>query len=161
ALAIEDGLAADFPGQPSYRAESGWTCRKLASLLAAFPNRLPDARQIHARDLSAFETLAREYSDNPEWPEQLAHGHRQWGFDLEGIRQPDEAEKSFCEAIKVLETSSTKFGKAATNHIALLGDTYGALARLLDGKGRQPDAVDAYRRSVEVFEGITLEKTNQ
>jgi tetratricopeptide (TPR) repeat protein/serine/threonine protein kinase len=161
ALAIEDGLAADFPGQPSYRAESGWTCRKLASLLVWLPNRFQGAEKIHARDVSAFEKLAAAFPDNPSWPEQLAHGHRQWGFELWATNRLQEAEKSLREAIKVLETSSVKFGKAAVNHSALLADTYGTLARLLEGKGRRLDALDATRRLVDILEGITPERNSQ
>jgi serine/threonine protein kinase/tetratricopeptide (TPR) repeat protein len=157
AIALSEKLPVEFPMQPSYRAETGWTCRKLASLLVKLPNRFKDAEETHAKDVSTFGKLAAEFSDNPSWPEQLAHGHRQWAFDLRGMNRPQEAEKSFRKAIKVLESSSTKFPNAVPSHSALLADTAGVLARML---GRWEEAEQAYSKLLELAPQSAVARNN-
>jgi serine/threonine protein kinase/tetratricopeptide (TPR) repeat protein len=147
ALAVQEKLVAEEPNNPSRRAEIGWKCRHLASLLVRQPNRFHKALEIHGKDISLFEKLAADLPNNPSWPEQLAHGHRQWAFDLRGMNRPQEAEKSFRKAIKVLESSSTKFPNAVPSHSALLADTAGVLARML---GRWEEAEQAYSKLLEL-----------
>jgi len=154
ALATFEKLGADLPDQPSSRAESGWACRNLARLLVRLPDRSHDALEMHTRDVSTFEKLAADFPDNPSWPEHVAHGHRERGFDLWDIKQPQEAEMSFREAIKVLETSSAKFPNAVPSYSALLADTYAVLARWLAAGGRQDEAERVLRQSLDILEKV-------
>jgi tetratricopeptide (TPR) repeat protein len=149
-IGVFEKLVAEHPGQPSYRAELAWRYRTLARHLVKLPDRSREALEMRVRDVSIFKKLAAEFPDNPAWPEQLAHGQRERGFDLRGMKQPQEAEDSFREAIKVLERSAAQFPKAVPSHKDLLADTYGVLALLLSANGRPEETEALYRKCLEL-----------
>ena len=66
------------------------------------------------------------------------------------VSRPQEAERSFREAIKILEWSSKKFPNTLPSHSALLADTHGVLAMLLVANGRPAEAEKAYQRLLEL-----------
>ncbi len=147
-LILFEKLVAERSNLPTYRAQVGWLFRKTVSG--------SQAEEMHRRDIGAFASLTEDFPDNPSWPEQLAHGHREWAYYMQSQRRPQESEQAFLAAIKVLEKSTAKF-PGAPYHRDLLGDTHHVLADLLAANGRSDDAEKYYRLAVDAYEKLVAE----
>lgn len=147
ALARLHKLNTHLQNAPQYQELLARTCLSL-SLLLGSTNRPQESQTAHDRGITLLEALAAQFPANPQYQEQLSHGHRWWAALLIQRGQSREAEKALREAAKVWEKSAP----ANPNQHAFLSDTYRWLVSLLVTTEDSRESENAILEIVKVLE---------
>src|SRR5579862_6581889 len=81
AIAIQEKMAAAFPGVPDYRHVLATSHYNIANLLAGM-KRNAEAADEYCKGQEVLEKLIAEYPDAPEYRHQLAMNHSNFGVLL-------------------------------------------------------------------------------
>ena len=112
ALRILKQLAADFRSRPDFRLDLSRSHNNRGGLLHA-RSRLKEAEKDYDQALRILKQLAADYSSDfasrPEFRQELARSHLNWGNLLSDTGRPKEAEKDYDRALSILKQLAADF----------------------------------------------------
>jgi serine/threonine protein kinase/tetratricopeptide (TPR) repeat protein len=146
-------LATDFPIAPEFRISFATTQWALGELLAGPLKRLSDGVEASMEGIEQFQKLMAEYPDAGAQSAKTytAAVHRVAGWNS-GLGRPKDAERVYRDALQAFQQVILRSSKPEYRHEH--GRIYGVLGLLLTRVGRDQEAEDAHRRSVDVFERL-------
>jgi serine/threonine protein kinase/Tfp pilus assembly protein PilF len=150
AVALFEGLAAERPGEPTYRRQLACGYQALGEYLRCH-TLLPEAETYLLRSHPLLVDLARQFPDAPEHQDDLANNQENLGLLFGQTNRTEEAKAAFLEAIRIHELLKDKFPEA-TEYRVRLAWNYHHLAELSEDMGRLSDAVRLFRKSLDLFE---------
>jgi tetratricopeptide (TPR) repeat protein len=112
ALSIRKQLAADFRSRPEFRLEFAASHNNRGSLLQVM-GRLKEAEKDFIQALSIRKQLAADFPSDfpsrPEFRQELARSHNNWGNLLSDTGRLKEAEKDYDQALSILKQLAADF----------------------------------------------------
>ena len=103
-IAIGEALASDFPLVPSYRADLAGSYGNLATLLIGMgPDRREEAASVFDKAGRVFQSLVAEYPGVPSYRKDLAGLRGNLGHLFRDAHRWKDAEKSYREAVELVE----------------------------------------------------------
>jgi tetratricopeptide (TPR) repeat protein len=124
ALSIQKQLAADFNSRPEFRQDLARTHNNRGSLLHA-RGRLQEAEKDYDQALSILKELAADFPSDfrsrPEFRQELARSHINWGNLLSDTGRLKEAEKDYDQALSIQRQLAADFPNQSDLHNDLAG----------------------------------------
>jgi tetratricopeptide (TPR) repeat protein len=116
ALAIDERLVADFPGESSYRHHHVTTLNALGVALRALPGEAAASLHCHRQALTLCHKLVAEFPDAPQYWVQLVRSHYAQGIVLRLTGHPAEAVQAFRQAVQAYRPYSDTSDDPANRH---------------------------------------------
>jgi serine/threonine protein kinase len=152
AVALFQQLAVDFPKQPEYWRQLGWSYSNLGSLLEK-ANRLTEAESANADALAIYKQLAADYPNRPEFRGGLAGTLNNRGNLLVDTGRPKEAETAYSEALAIRKKLVSEFPSEPIFRRAL-AMSHNNMGWVLQSTGRLKEAESAYAEAVANYKQI-------
>jgi serine/threonine protein kinase len=155
ALVIRERLAAQFPSQPSYRADLAKSQNNLANLLFAIGRR-PEAEAFFRRALEAWSGLAAEDPRQPDYRDALAATQANLGMVFQETGRCAEADASYGAGLTLWKEllAQSPGSPIYREHLARCDMLLG---RYLIYAGRLDEAEASFQESRELYEHLVAD----
>jgi tetratricopeptide (TPR) repeat protein len=100
ALAIDERLVAEFPGDSSYRYHQVSMLNSLGVALRALPGEAAASLDCHRQAVALGHRLVAEFPDEPRFRVQLVRGYYAQGIVFQLTRRPAEAVLAYQQAVE-------------------------------------------------------------
>jgi tetratricopeptide (TPR) repeat protein len=154
-LAINTGLAAKHPEDPSHRANVAVTQAALA-LEFTQQGKHQEAEAGHREALCIREQLIAEFPKRPIYRFELATTLQHYSSLLAFLGRPDEADAAQERALQICRKLTAEFPDEA-GYRSFLAGLIGNSGRRLAGRGQADQAKAAYREARALFEDLARE----
>lgn len=153
-IALHEQLAIQFPKVANWRSELISDYSLLAILLRK-QDRLEDAEKAYRKAITVSEELTAEFPAHPSnyWHHYI-DSHKRLDSLLRKAGRPREGEQASLRAVSQLEKLARKF-PAEPNYRHELGGIYNWLGLERADAGKLPEAGQAHREAVRIYEELT------
>ncbi len=148
-------LAADFPGEASYRLAVARSRNSVALLLVEL-GRPADAEKEHREAIAIVEKLVAEFPADLELREELALSHRGLGVMLLSVGNLVEAEKHQRKSLEI-EQKLVAGNPGNRDYRRELAETCKLLGLVQSDLGKADDALEQYREAIQLAEKLAVE----
>jgi serine/threonine protein kinase len=153
AIALQERLRDDFPGEPGYRQDLANSHNWLGELLREGERSLVDAEENYRRAFALQEQLAQEHPGDPEYRRELARSHANLGLVEMDTERRAEAGTDYDSAVDLLEQALKERPESA-DYRHELARTYTSRGIFRRENGQLPEAEADYRRAVGLLEEL-------
>jgi serine/threonine protein kinase len=159
AVAIREGLAAEFPAEPDYRGDLATTRCNLGGLLTGL-GRAADAKAEYFRAIALREALAAEHPNVPRHRDGLAAARNNLGNAHDDLKEWAEAQAEYRRAIAIRAGLAAEF-PALPEYRENLAMSLSNLAVTLEGLGKSAEAAGELRKSLEIRVKLAADQPDQ
>jgi serine/threonine-protein kinase len=143
------GLAANFPGVPTYRMSLVQIHRHLGALYRR-SGRVPKAEAALRQGVIIGRTLVAESPCEPDYQRGLGMTIDDLGIALKNLGRPREAEEAYREALGIHEKLVAQ-DPAEPGYRDSLAQAHLNLGNLLNTVDRRPEAAESLGKSVDIY----------
>jgi serine/threonine protein kinase len=161
ALVVFGGLAADFPGEPFYRQEEGWTClAHLGPLLSGQGGRARDAEQVYRHGIASHQKLVADFpTPTADHYDRLAGNYDALINHLRSSHREQQIPDVCRDAITYYERLKAKRPHDARVTVELAGH-HSQLGQVLLASKQPTEAVQALRQAVAIRRQLVADHAN-
>jgi tetratricopeptide (TPR) repeat protein len=146
-------MLKQYSAKPEYREALGYAYNFLGETLRPQQNSASDAKKAYDNALQIQQELVHENQGKTKYQQELARTYYNRGILRHGMKQPDDSEADFNEAIQLLEPLALKATDPSISQE--LARVYNNLGILLEEKDQRPEATTKFKKAIAIDEGLT------